>query len=193
MFKYRFSLLALIMASTAVSAQPWEEKFFNPKKLDGDIVLPMPCEGSMVFRVIKTNTKKPLEDIIVFNEEGVTIRREGNNLILSMPELILFDFDKYVVKDKIKPSLSTLAKALGENKDIHIKIDGYTDFIGTEAYNLELSVKRARAIKDYLTSKGAIEDNISIEGYGEQNPTADNRTETGRARNRRVEFIISRG
>ena len=61
MFKYRFSLLALIVASTAVSAQPWEEKFFNPKKLDGDIVLPMPCEGSMVFRVIKTNTKKPLE------------------------------------------------------------------------------------------------------------------------------------
>ena len=65
MFKYRFSLLALIMASTAVSAQPWEEKFFNPKKLDGDIVLPMPCEGSIVFRVIKTNTKKPLEDIKV--------------------------------------------------------------------------------------------------------------------------------
>ena len=55
--------------------------------------------------------KKPLEDIIVFNEEGVTIRREGNNLILSMPELILFDFDKYAVKDGIKPSLSTLAKA----------------------------------------------------------------------------------
>lgn len=65
MFKYRFSLLALIMVSTAVSAQLWEEKFFNPKKLDGDIVLPMPCEGSMVFRVIKTNTKKPLEDIKV--------------------------------------------------------------------------------------------------------------------------------
>ena len=64
--------------------------------------------------------KKPLEDIIVFNEEGVTIRREGNNLILSMPELILFDFDKYAVKDGIKPSLSTLAKALGENKDIHL-------------------------------------------------------------------------
>ena len=107
--------------------------------------------------------------------------------------IILFDFDKYAIKDGIKPSLSTLAKALEENKDIHIKIDGYTDFIGSEGYNLELSVKRARAIKDYLTSKGAIEDNISIEGYGEQNPTADNSTETGRARNRRVEFIISRG
>ena len=193
MFKYRFSLLALCVASVAVSAQPWDEKFFNPKKLDGDVVLPMPCEGNMVFRVIKTNTKKPLEDIIVFNEEGVTIRREGNNLILSMPELILFDFDKYIVKDKIKPSLSTLAKALGENKDIHIKIDGYTDFIGTEAYNLELSVKRANAIKDFLISRGAIGSNISIEGYGEQNPADTNQTAAGRSRNRRVEFIISRG
>ena len=110
-----------------------------------------------------------------------------------MPELILFDFDKYAVKDGIKPSLATLAKALGENKDIHIKIDGYTDFIGTEAYNLELSVKRARAIKDFLISKGAIGSNISIEGYGEQNPADTNKTEAGRSRNRRVEFIISRG
>lgn len=137
--------------------------------------------------------KKALEDIIVFDEEGVSIRREGNNLILSMPELILFDFDKYEVKNGIKPSLSTLAKALGENRDIRIKIDGYTDFIGSEGYNLELSVKRARAIKNYLVARGAIENNISIEGYGEQNPVSSNSTEEGRARNRRVEFIISRG
>ncbi|MCI7222667.1 OmpA family protein, partial [Fusobacterium sp.] len=101
--------------------------------------------------------------------------------------------DKYEVKDGIKPSLSTLARALSENKDIRIKIDGYTDFIGSEGYNLELSVKRARAIKNYLVSKGAIDNNISIEGYGEQNPNATNTTEEGRAKNRRVEFIISRG
>ena len=110
-----------------------------------------------------------------------------------MPELILFDFNKYDIKSGIKPSLSVLAKALGENNDINIKIDGYTDFIGSEGYNLELSVKRARAIKEYLISKGAIGENISIEGYGEQNPTANNNTAEGRSRNRRVEFIISRG
>ena len=89
--------------------------------------------------------------------------------------------------------IENASQALGENKDIHIKIDGYTDFIGTEAYNLELSVKRANAIKDFLISRGAIGSNISIEGYGEQNPADTNQTAAGRSRNRRVEFIISRG
>ena len=109
-----------------------------------------------------------------------------------MPELVLFDFNKYEVKNKVKGSLNALAKALEENPDIRIKIDGYTDFIGSEGYNLEISVKRANAIKDYLTNRGVKPSNISIEGYGKQNPIASNQTETGRAKNRRVEFIISR-
>ena len=109
-----------------------------------------------------------------------------------MPELVLFDFNKYEVKNKVKGSLNTLAKALEENPDIRIKIDGYTDFIGSEGYNLELSVKRAKAIKNYLVDRGVKSSNISIEGYGKQNPIANNATAAGRAKNRRVEFIISR-
>ncbi len=142
--------------------------------------------------VVSDNNKKKLEDIIVFDEEGVTIKKDGKNLILSMPELVLFDFDKYEIKNNIKPSLATLAKALEENRDIYMKIDGYTDFIGTEGYNLDLSVKRARAIKNFLVERGVVANNVSIEGYGEQNPVASNETADGRARNRRVEFIISR-
>lgn len=137
-------------------------------------------------------SKKTLEELIVFNEEGVTIRKEGNNLVLSMPELVLFDFNKYEVKNKVKGSLNTLAKALEENPDIRIKIDGYTDFVGSEGYNLELSVKRAKSIRNYLVDRGVKSSNISIEGYGKQNPIANNATAAGRAKNRRVEFIISR-
>lgn len=137
-------------------------------------------------------SKKTLEELIVFNEEGVTIRKEGNNLVLSMPELVLFDFNKYEVKNKVKGSLNTLAKALEENPDIRIKIDGYTDFIGSEGYNLELSIKRAKSIRNYLVDRGVKSSNISIEGYGKQNPIANNATAAGRAKNRRVEFIISR-
>ncbi len=142
--------------------------------------------------IYSDSSNKRLEDIIVFDEEGVKIERDGGNLILSMPELILFDFDKYIIKDSIKPSLDTLARALEENRDIYIKIDGYTDFIGTESYNLDLSVKRARAIKNFFVARGVVSNNISIEGYGEQNPLASNQTASGRAKNRRVEFIISR-
>lgn len=136
--------------------------------------------------------QKPLEDIIVFNEQGVVIRKENGNLILSMPEDILFDFDSYSVKNSVKNSLDGLAKALVENGDIKLKIDGHTDFIGTEQYNFNLSLKRANSIKKYLVTKGVQANNISVEGYGKQNPVASNKTEQGRAKNRRVEFIISR-
>lgn len=139
-----------------------------------------------------TTTEKPLEDIIVFNEEGVVIRKDGNNLVLSMPVEILFDFDSSKVKEGVKESLNTLGKALAENKDIKLKIDGHTDYIGTEQYNLNLSLKRANSIKNYLIGRGVSANNISIEGYGKQNPVANNSTEAGRAKNRRVEFIISR-
>ena len=138
------------------------------------------------------STKRPLEEIIVFDQKGVTIRKEGNNLVLSMPEAILFDFDKAQVKNSVKGSLNTLGKALTENRDIKIKINGHTDYIGTDQYNLGLSIRRANAIKDYLAGRGVNRNNISIEGYGKQSPIASNATSTGRAQNRRVEFIISR-
>lgn len=139
-----------------------------------------------------SSEKKPLEDIIVFDEKGVIIRKENGNLILSMPEEILFDFDSYSVKGSVKNSLNGLAKALVEHKDIKLKIDGHTDFIGSDQYNFNLSLKRANSIKSYLIGRGAMANNISVEGYGKQNPIASNKTEAGRSRNRRVEFIISR-
>ena len=112
--------------------------------------------------------------------------------MLSMSVEILFDFDSSKVKEGVKESLNTLGKALAENKDIKLKIDGHTDYIGTEQYNLNLSLKRANSIKNYLIGRGVSANNISIEGYGKQNPVANNSTEAGRAKNRRVEFIISR-
>lgn len=148
-------------------------------------------EPQYVLEDVNTE-QKPLEDIIVFNEQGVIIRKENGNLILSMPVEILFDFDSYSVKNSVKNSLDGLAKALKENKDIKLKVDGHTDYIGTDQYNFDLSLKRANSIKNYLISKGVESKNISVEGYGKQNPIASNKTEVGRARNRRVEFIISR-
>ncbi|MGL4253170.1 MAG: OmpA family protein [Fusobacteriaceae bacterium] len=136
--------------------------------------------------------RRDLEDIIVFNEDGVSIRREGNNLILTMEENVLFDLNQAQVKNRIKPALNTLSRALKENPDIRIKIDGYTCNLGSENHNLELSLNRSKAIKEYMMLRGVVPNNVTVEGYGESDPKASNETEELRAQNRRVEFIISR-
>lgn len=136
--------------------------------------------------------RRDLEDIIVFNQDGVTIRREGNNLILSMEENVLFDLNQYQVKNRVKPALNTLSRALKENQDIRIKIDGYTCNLGSENHNLFLSLERAKSIKEYMIIRGVTPNNVTVEGYGETDPIADNSSEDARAKNRRVEFIISR-
>lgn len=136
--------------------------------------------------------RRDLEEIIIFNQDGVEIVREGNNLILSMDESVLFDFNQTQVKNRVKPSLNTLAKALVDNPEIRIKVDGFTDNIGSEDYNLELSLDRSKAIKEYLIVRGVTPNNVTVEGYGMGVPVATNKTESGRAQNRRVEFIISR-
>lgn len=136
--------------------------------------------------------RRDLEDIIVFNQDGVTIRREGNNMILSMEENVLFDLNQSQVKNRIKPALNTLSRALKENPDIRIKIDGYTCNLGSENHNLFLSLERSKSIKEYMIIRGVTPNNVTVEGYGESDPISDNTTEELRAKNRRVEFIISR-
>ncbi|MGL6131645.1 MAG: OmpA family protein [Fusobacteriaceae bacterium] len=136
--------------------------------------------------------RRDLEDIIVFNEDGVSIRREGNNLILTMEENVLFDLNQSQVKNRIKPALNSLSRALKENPDIRIKIDGYTCNLGSENHNLELSLNRSKSIKEYMMLRGVTPNNVTVEGYGESAPKTMNDTEEHRAQNRRVEFIISR-
>jgi OOP family OmpA-OmpF porin len=71
-----------------------------------------------------------------------------------------------------------------------ILIEGHTDAIGSEEYNLILSKKRAQAVLDFMVSQGVAADRLSSEGYGESRPVADNETEEGRQKNRRVDLVI---
>ena len=71
-----------------------------------------------------------------------------------------------------------------------IKINGYTDNVGSESYNIELSLLRAQSVKDFLLSKGIL-CNIEINGFGEKNPITDNSNSEKRKQNRRVEIVLS--
>jgi OOP family OmpA-OmpF porin len=101
-----------------------------------------------------------------------------------------FDFDKSVLKAEGKAKLDDLAsKIKAINLEVIIAV-GHTDYIGTDAYNQKLSVRRSEAVKAYLVSKGIEKNRIYTEGKGKKQPVADNKTAEGRAKNRRVEIEV---
>jgi len=87
--------------------------------------------------------------------------------------------------------LNKLLLLMNDNPSIKIRINGYTDDVGSDADNLKLSETRARAVVDYLVKNGIDAKRLTSEGFGETKPIADNSTETGRALNRRTEFIVT--
>ena len=101
-----------------------------------------------------------------------------------------FDFDKSVLKPEGKAKLDDLVgKVKGINLEV-ISAVGHTDATGSDAYNQKLSVRRSEAVKAYLVSKGIEKNRVYTEGKGESQPVADNKTNDGRSKNRRVEIEV---
>ena len=104
---------------------------------------------------------------------------------------VLFDFDKSTIKPEAAQILDRLVAFMNENKDKKVALSGYTDNIGTEAYNLKLSDRRWMSVRDYVAKKGVESGRVSGQGFGESKPIADNKTAAGRAKNRRVEIKVN--
>ncbi|MGA7613603.1 MAG: OmpA family protein [Thermoanaerobaculia bacterium] len=103
---------------------------------------------------------------------------------------ILFPFDSAELTPSSKSSLRDMANVFEKYPGTTIKVQGYTDSIGTASYNQSLSERRALAVKDYLTQQGVTADRIQAIGYGESDPVASNATPAGRQENRRVELAV---
>ncbi|GIV39038.1 MAG: hypothetical protein KatS3mg033_0838 [Thermonema sp.] len=103
---------------------------------------------------------------------------------------ITFDYNSWELNEDAKREIDRIYKLLKDNPTVIVEIAGHTDDRGSAAYNLELSRKRANAVKEYLLQKGMAPDRFVTKGYGESRPIADNQTEEGRAKNRRFELIV---
>lgn len=114
---------------------------------------------------------------------------EGTTAVL---QNIFFDVDKYDLKEKSVTELEKILKFLKENPSFKVEISGHTDNVGADAYNLQLSQRRAQSVFNYLVENGIDARRLSPRGYGASKPLALNTTEEGRQQNRRIEFKLIR-
>ncbi len=122
-------------------------------------------------------------------ESIADVRESARGLIVSLPD-ILFDTDKATLKPQGRETLAKIAGALLVTHGYELRIEGHTDSVGPEAYNLDLSRRRAENVRDYLVSQGVDDEGLLAVGLGESRPVASNDSAVGRQENRRVEIVI---
>jgi OOP family OmpA-OmpF porin len=106
---------------------------------------------------------------------------------------VLFEFNRTGLTPEAKRSLSPVVSILNGGSNQKVTIQGYTDSVGSDAYNQVLSQKRSESVKGFLVQSGVSADQITARGFGEANPVASNDTDEGRRLNRRVDVIVSEG
>jgi len=117
-------------------------------------------------------------------------RDSARGLIVSMSD-VLFDTGKYSLKPGAREKLAKVSGILLAYPTLRMEVEGHTDSVGTDDYNLQLSQRRADAVRDYLVSNGIATTNVQSVGLGKASPVASNDTAAGRQQNRRVEMIVS--
>lgn len=146
--------------------------------------------GGSAGAVIGDYMDKQAEEIVE-QVPGAEVERVGEGISITFDSGILFGFDSYALTAASKTNLLEMANILNKYQETEVEIDGHTDSKGAENYNQNLSEQRAAAVADYLASKGVSRTRFTVKGYGEDSPVADNTTEEGRAKNRRVEVGIT--
>lgn len=119
------------------------------------------------------------------------VQTPDNQLKLEVPSDVSFATGRADINPRLRPILDQFASGLANQPTTEVRIIGHTDSTGTDALNQRLSLERAESVRDYLVARGVRGDAIQVAGRGEHEPIADNSTEAGRAKNRRVEIFLS--
>ncbi|MFT5869648.1 MAG: outer membrane protein OmpA-like peptidoglycan-associated protein [Paracoccaceae bacterium] len=124
------------------------------------------------------------------SNDQIKIENTGSELIVTMPEGILFDIDSAAIRAGLQRDVRALASNLQDYPDSTVDVIGHTDNTGSASYNQDLSARRAGAVAGVLLEAGVANFRVRSYGRGENEPVATNLTPEGRQQNRRVEIII---
>jgi outer membrane protein OmpA-like peptidoglycan-associated protein len=133
---------------------------------------------------------KELKEQTAGSGVDVTETDGGKAILVNLPDGVTFDVGSYTLKPAFRETLDKIAASMSQYPDSLIDVYGHTDSTGSDMYNQTLSENRARTVADYLTTHGVAAARVRSKGFGETMPVADNTTEEGRAKNRRVEVKI---
>ena len=125
--------------------------------------------------------------VVEVKEERVEEVKQAKPTFKPIDKDILFEFDKSIVKRESFAELESIINILNSRPNMKISLKGHTDAVGPDAYNIKLSKNRVAAVREFLLSNGIEDDRILIEALGEKVPVAENNSEAGRKKNRRVE------
>ena len=117
-------------------------------------------------------------------------RTADNQLKINIPNDISFDVGSAAIKPQLRAVLDPFASSLQGDPSAQITIVGHTDSTGSDAFNNKLSIERADSVRDYIVTRGVAAGRVSTAGRGDREPIADNNTDAGRAKNRRVEIFL---
>jgi outer membrane protein OmpA-like peptidoglycan-associated protein len=190
------------LASTPVTVEDYGtgETIVKYSSLEsGQFQFPIPAGKS--YRISAEQKGYIFKSEIFEVPELTTYRRTTKNIALEpIPPVVtvppktnltvLFDFDKAELRPESKPELDRAMRFILQNPGRKFEISAHTDALGTDEYNLDLSERRAAAVRKYLVDHGIPADIIFAKGYGESQPIDDNGTPQGRQRNRRVELTV---
>lgn len=155
----------------------------GPKEMKG-------CPDKDNDGVADIDDKCPDEAGIAANRGCPEVKEEVIKIFTQALTGILFETGKDIIKPSSYPILDNVVKVMNDNPVYNLSINGHTDNVGDDAKNMDLSQRRADAVKKYLADKGIAATRMTTQGFGETMPVADNNTAAGRTKNRRVEFKV---
>ena len=142
--------------------------------------------GTFIGKYMDKQAEKLKKDLDVLAD----VERVGEGIKITMKSGVLFDFNSSKINPKVNENLIKFSETLKQYPDTEILVAGHTDNVGTGEYNMKLSQQRAEAVSAILKSNSVSKSRLTILGYGEKNPVAENVSDSGREQNRRVEFAI---
>lgn len=141
--------------------------------------------GALIGNYMDKQAKEMQEDL-----KNAKVERVGEGIKITFDSGLLFDINSSDLNSASKENLTELSTILNKYDDTNILVEGHTDNTGTKEYNQELSDKRASSVSGYLKQNNVSTSRITAVGYGENQPVADNASDSGRSQNRRVEVAI---